>query len=411
MSDDLDLDPSEWDDYKEYLAERLENLEARNSQLRDQKREIEAEYREEVNDRKRLEREIKHLRSEMEKLKAPPLVVGHVEEILEDDRIVVESSAGPNFVSRSAEFVDVADIEPGDRVGLNQQTMSVVTQLPQSLDPNIYGAEVIEAPDTTYEDIGGLHDELRELREAVELPLNRPEAFDQVGIEPPSGVLLYGPPGTGKTLMAKAAAQQTDAVFIRIVGSELVQKYIGEGARLVRELFDMAREKAPAIVFIDELDAIGASRYQASTSGDREVQRTLMQLLSELDGFDNRGDVKVVGATNRVDILDSALLRPGRFDRRLEVPAPDRDARAEIFQVHMRGMNVADEVDPDELAMVAGEGATGADIEAACKEAGVLAIRNERTEITSRDLREAIEKVGDQDIDEGQDLAKDAAFA
>ncbi len=411
MSDDLDLDPSDWDDYKEYLAERLKNLEARNSQLRDQKRELESEYRESVNDQKRLEREIKHLRSEMEKLKSPPLVVGYVQDVLEDERIVVKSTAGPNFVARAAEFVDADDLEPGDRVGLNQQTMSVVTHLPQSMDPDIYGAEVMEAPTITYEDIGGLHEQLHELREAVELPLVQPEAFDEIGIEPPSGILLYGPPGTGKTLMAKAVAQQTDAVFIRIVGSELVQKYIGEGARLVRELFQMAREKAPAVVFIDELDAIGASRYQASTSGDREVQRTLMQLLSELDGFDSRGDVKIIGATNRVDMLDSALLRPGRFDRRLEVPEPDLDARKEIFKVHTRPMSLADEVDEEQLGMMAGEGTTGADIKAICTEAGVLAIRNERTTVKLRDFQEAIDKLRDQDLQDGQDLARDAAFA
>ncbi len=411
MSDDLDLDPADWDDYKEYLAERLKNLEARNSQLRDQKREIEAEYRESVNDKKRLEREVKHLRSELEKLKAPPLVVGFVKDVLDDGRIVLKSSAGPHFVSRVADFVEAKDLEPGDRVGLNQQTLRVVSELPQSLDPNIYGAEVVEAPSTTYEDIGGLHDQLRELREAVELPLAKPEAFDAVGIEPPKGILLHGPPGTGKTLMAKAVAQQTDAVFIRIVGSELVQKYIGEGARLVREVVEMARERAPAVVFIDELDAIGASRYEASTSGDREVQRTLMQLLSELDGFDNRGDVKIIGATNRVDMLDSALLRPGRFDRRLEVPEPDLDARTEIFKVHTRGMNIADEVDPQDLAMMVGEGTTGADIKAVCTEAGVLAIREDRTVIHRSDFRAAIDKVRQQEIQDQQELAKDAAFA
>lgn len=412
MSDDLDLDPSDWDDYKEYLAERLKNLEARNSQLRDQKREIESDFRESLNDRKRLEREIKHLRSEMEKLKSPPLVVGYVQDVLEDRRVVVRSTAGPNFVARAAEFVDADELEPGDRVGLNQQTMSVVNQLPQETDPDVYGAEVVEAPTTTYEDIGGLDKQLHELREAVELPLVQPEAFEAVGIEPPAGILLYGPPGTGKTLMAKAVAQQTDAVFIRIVASELVQKYIGEGARLVRELFEMARENAPAIVFIDELDAIGASRYQASTSGDREVQRTLMQLLSELDGFDSRGDVKIIGATNRVDMLDSALLRPGRFDRRLEVPEPDLDARAEIFQVHIRGMSIADDVDPEELAMMCGEEVTGADIKAVCTEAGVLAIRNDRTEVKRQDFRDAVAKLREQDLrDDAQDLTKDAAFA
>jgi len=411
MSEDLDLDPSEWEDYDEYLSERLENLEERNSQLRDQKREIEAEYRESVNDRKRLEREVKHLRSEMEKLKAPPLVVGYVKDVLEDGRVVCKSTAGPNFVARIAEFVDEDGLEPGDRVGLNQQTMSVVAELPASLDPNIYGAELIEAPEVNYEDIGGLDDQLRDLREAVELPIVDPGAFDEIGIEPPSGVLLHGPPGTGKTLMAKAVAAQTDAVFIRIAGSELVQKYIGEGSRLVRELFDMARDKAPAIVFIDELDAIGASRYEASTSGDREVQRTLMQLLSELDGFDNRGDVKIIGATNRVDMLDSALTRPGRFDRRLEVPNPGIDAREEIFHVHTREMNVDDEVEARDLALLVNDETTGADIEAICTEAGMHALRADRRVVTREDFEKAVDTIKGQELEKAEQLSQDAAFA
>ena len=214
------------------------------------------------------------------------------------------------------------------------------------LDPVVTGAEIIDKPNITYDDIGGLSKQMLELREAVEDPLNRPELYKKVGIEPPKGVLLVGPPGTGKTLMAKAVANATKATFIRLVGSELVQKYIGEGARLVRELFELAKEKAPSIVFIDELDSVGAKRADVATSGDREVQRTLMQLLSELDGFTPTGDVKIIGATNRPDILDDALLRPGRFDRIIEVGLPDVEGRQQIFKIHLAHMNVSKKVDP-----------------------------------------------------------------
>ncbi len=225
-----------------------------------------------------------------------------------------------------------------------------------------------------------------------ELPLIKPEMFAKVGIEPPRGVLLHGPPGSGKTLLAKAVAQRTNATFIRVVGSELVQKYIGEGARLVRELFEMAREKSPSIIFVDELDAIGAKRLESATSGDREVQRTLMQLLAEMDGFDARGNVRIIGATNRLDILDPALLRPGRFDRLIEVTLPDSDARAEILKIHTKGMNLADDVKLEQMASIA-EGLSGADLKAIVMEAGMFAIRLGKDIVTMSDFEEAVKKV------------------
>ncbi len=256
----------------------------------------------------------------------------------------------------------------------------------------MYGFEVEEKPDVTYSDIGGLDKQIEEIKEAVELPLLKPELFERVGIEPPKGVMLYGPPGTGKTLLAKAVARQTEATFIRVVGSEFVQKYIGEGARLVREVFQLAKEKAPSIIFIDELDAIAAKRTSSDTSGDREVQRTLMQLLSEMDGFDPRGDVKLIGATNRIDILDPAILRPGRFDRIIEVPLPTFEGRLQIFRIHTRKMNIARDVDLRELAEMT-EGTSGADIKAIVTEAGMFAIRSEREIVTKEDFRMALEKV------------------
>jgi len=252
--------------------------------------------------------------------------------------------------------------------------------------------EIEEAPDVSYADIGGLKEQLREIRETVELPLIKPELFDKVGIEPPKGVLLTGPPGTGKTLCARAVAHETNATFIRVIGSELVQKFIGEGARLVREIFMLAKEKAPAIVFIDELDAVGSHRLDVATSGDREVQRTLMQLLSELDGFESRGQVAVIGATNRPDILDPALLRPGRFDRIIEFPVPDEESRKEIFRIHTRGMNIVEGIDFEELVR-ATRGMTGADIKAICTEAGMYAIRDDRDIVRQEDFKMAIEKI------------------
>jgi len=252
--------------------------------------------------------------------------------------------------------------------------------------------EVDESPTVEYKDIGGLEDELREVREAVEDPLLKPEMFDEVGVEPPSGVLLHGPPGTGKTMMAKAVANETDATFIKMAGSELVQKFIGEGSRLVRDLFDLAEQKEPSIIFIDEIDAVASKRTDSKTSGDAEVQRTMMQLLSEMDGFDERGDVRIIAATNRFDMLDEAILRPGRFDRLIEVPNPDEDARAHILDIHTRGMNLAEAVDYDALAGKT-EGFSGAQLESLTTEAGMFAIRDGRDTVTMQDFDDALEKI------------------
>jgi proteasome regulatory subunit len=270
--------------------------------------------------------------------------------------------------------------------------LAVVDVLPISIDPFVQAMNVEESPDVTYTDIGGLEEQIAEIRETVELPLLHPELFEKVGIEPPKGVLLCGPPGTGKTLLARAVAHETKATFIRVIGSELVQKFIGEGARIVREIFYMARKRSPSIVFIDELDAVASRRLDIATSGDREVQRTLMQLLSTLDGFDPRGDVRIIAATNRPDILDSALTRPGRFDRIIEFPFPDKEARIQILQIHMRNMNIQSDVD---VALLASKtnGASGADLKAICTEAGMFAIRELRDLVDRDDFNKAIPKV------------------
>lgn len=371
----------------EYLITYTRHLEKRLRNLETEKQLLDAE-------RMRLEQELNGLRNEIDRLREPPLVSATIIDLLDENgKIIVKSSTGPSFVVNASRKVKNEKLTPGMRVALNQRTFAIMEILPLKLDPFVKGMEVIDSiPDLSYEDIGGLADQLQEVRETVELPLKRPDLFKKVGIEPPKGVLLYGPPGTGKTLVAKAIAHETEATFIRIIGSELVQKFIGEGARLVREIFNMAKQKAPTILFIDELDAIGSQRLKIATSGDREVQRTLMQLLSELDGFEQRGDVKIIGATNRIDILDPALLRPGRFDRMIDFPIPDGDARNSIFKIHTRSLTINENINIKRLVDLT-EGATGADIKAICTEAGMFAIRKEAEAIYEIDFIDAVEKV------------------
>ena len=371
---------------------RLRQLEREYERLKELYRRLEDEKRFVESERIRFEREVRRLRSEIERLRSPPLLIGTISDVLEDGRVIVKSSTGPKFLVHVSQSIHPNELKPGARVALNQQTLAVVSVLPTPKDPMVYGFEIEEKPNVRYTDIGGLDSQIEEIREAIELPLLKPHLFEEVGIEPPKGVLLYGPPGTGKTLIAKAVATETNATFIRVVGSEFVQKYIGEGARLVREVFEMAREKAPTILFIDEIDAIAARRTNTDTSGDREVQRTLMQLLAEMDGFDPRGDVKIIGATNRIDILDPAILRPGRFDRIIEIPLPDFEGRIQIFKIHTRKMKLADDVDFRKLAEMT-EGASGADIKAICTEAGMFAIREEKAKVTLEDFEKAIVKV------------------
>jgi proteasome regulatory subunit len=379
-------------DLEVQMMERVGNLESRNLELREQLRQVEADKRYIETQKIRYEREVRKLKSESEQLRSPPLIIGTITDVVDTSRVIVRSSAGPRFMVRSSPSIAPEELKPGVRCTLNQQSLAIVELLPTSFDAQVYGMELVDSPQETYADIGGLDIQINEIKEAVELPLKRPELFLRIGIEPPKGVLLHGPPGTGKTLLAKAVAHETNAHFMRVVGSELVQKYIGEGARLVRELFDLAKKKAPTIIFIDEIDAVGASRTETNTSGDREVQRTLMQLLAGMDGFENRGDVKIIGATNRIDILDRALLRPGRFDRIIEIPLPDETGRLSILKVHCRALMVDETVDLMEVARQT-EGKNGADLRAICMEAGMFAIRKERPAITQEDFRAAITKI------------------
>ncbi|ESQ21307.1 MAG: 26S proteasome subunit P45 family [uncultured Acidilobus sp. CIS] len=338
-----------------------------------------------------LERDLEFYKQELNKLLEPPYIEAMVLEVLPDGRAVVKSSTGPNLVVRISANVDVGKLRPGTSVALNNKGSTIVEVLPSIHDPLVEAMEIEERPTVTFSDVGGLENQVRELYEVVGLPLIKPELFADIGVEPPKGVLLYGPPGTGKTLLARALAGEVKATFIRVVASQFVNKFIGEGARIVREVFRLARERRPSIIFIDEIDAIGARRVDIGTSGDREVQRTMLQLLAELDGFDPLEGVKVVAATNRIDLLDPALLRPGRFDRLIEVPLPDKRGRVEILGIHVRSMKLKD-VDLEEVAALT-EGFSGAELKAVVTEAGFFAIREGMNYVTQEHFIRAIDKV------------------
>jgi proteasome regulatory subunit len=367
----------------EALQERLEVLEAQNEEMRDKLLDANAENN-------KFQQKLERLTHENKKLKQSPLFVATVQEIT-DDGVVIKQH-GNNQEALTEVTDEMRDgLKPDARVAVNN-SLSIVKTLDDETDVRARVMQVEHSPGVSYGDIGGIDGQINEVRETVEMPLDRPEMFEQVGIEPPSGVLLYGPPGTGKTMLAKAVANETDATFIKMAGSELVHKFIGEGAKLVRDLFEVARKNEPAVLFIDEIDAIASKRTDSKTAGDAEVQRTMMQLLSEMDGFDERGEIRIIAATNRFDMLDEAILRPGRFDRLIEVPKPDEEGREQIFRIHTREMNVADDVDYAALAATATE-ASGADIKAVCTEAGMFAIRDDRTEIRMRDFLDAWEKI------------------
>ncbi|CAJ0907938.1 11663_t:CDS:2 [Entrophospora sp. SA101] len=283
-------------------------------------------------------------------------------------------------------LVDPATIKPGDLIGVNKDSYLVLDTLPAEYDSRVKAMEVDEKPTEDYNDIGGLDKQIEELVEAIVLPMTHAERFKNLG------VLMYGPPGTGKTLLARACAAQTNSTYLKLAGPQLVQMFIGDGAKLVRDAFNLAKEKAPAIIFIDELDAIGTKRFDSEKSGDREVQRTMLELLNQLDGFSSDERIKVIAATNRIDILDPALLRSGRLDRKIEFPLPNEEARARILQIHSRKMTVGSDVNFDELARCCDE-FNGAQCKAVCVEAGMLALRRGATELSHEDFMDGIQEV------------------
>lgn len=331
-------------------------------------------------------------RSRVDDMRGSPMGVGNLEELIDDDHAIVSSATGPEYYVSIMSFVDKDLLEPGASILLHHKSVSVVGVLTEDADPAVSVMKLDKAPTESYADIGGLESQIQEVREAVELPLLHPELYEEMGIKPPKGVILYGAPGTGKTLLAKAVANQTSATFLRIVGSELIQKYLGDGPRLVRQLFQTAAEHAPSIVFIDEIDAIGTKRYESTSGGEREIQRTMLELLNQLDGFDDRGDVKVVMATNKIDTLDPALIRPGRIDRKILFENPDQNTKKKIFTLHTSKMSLAPDVELDEFIAQKDE-LSGADIRAICSEAGLLALRERRMRVNMADFRAARESV------------------
>jgi proteasome regulatory subunit len=380
------------EDFSKYLLDRMRQLESRNNLLKEQCDQIESEKRFVESQKLKYEREVRRLQAEIDRLKTVPLVVATIMDIISNDKVLVRSSTGPQFMVNVSQYIDDKDLVPGVKVALNQQTLAIVEVIPATEDPAVSAMEVVDSQDVNYDNIGGLEEQIQELIESVELPLTKPESFKRIGISPPKGVLLYGDPGTGKTLLAKAVAHRTEATFIRVVGSELIQKYIGDGAKLVRDMFEMARKKSPSIIFIDELDAIASRRLNDTNGADREVQRTLMQLLAEMDGFDNRGDVRIIAATNRLDVLDPAILRPGRFDRIVHVPMPDEEARTNILKIHSRFMNLGDDIDFSKLSRMT-EGMSGADLNAITMEAGMLAVRFDKGYVGMDEFLESVKKV------------------
>merc|ERR1719445_587581 len=319
--------------------------------------------------------------------------------MIDEDHCIVSTAMGPQYYVNILSFVDKDLLEPSCTVLLNYKMYAVVGILQDDDNAMVNVMKVDKAPLESYADIGGLEQQIQEIKESVELPMTHPEIYEDIGIKPPKGVILYGPPGTGKTLLAKAVAHETSATFLRLVGSELIQKYAGDGPKLVRELFRVADENAPSIVFIDEIDAVGTKRYDSTSGGEREIQRTMLELLNQLDGFDARGEVKVIMATNKIDTLDPALLRPGRIDRKIEFPLPDEKTKRKIFDIQTAKMTLAEDVNLDAYIDA---NSSGADIKAICTEAGLLALRERRKMVTHKDFIKAKDALLSKKDDENQ---------
>ncbi|QCE16637.1 26S proteasome regulatory subunit T4 [Vigna unguiculata] len=367
-----------------------------------------AEYRKKLLQHKELESRVRSVREnlraskkefnktedDLKSLQSVGQIIGEVLRPLDNERLIVKASSGPRYVVGCRSKVDKEKLTSGTRVVLDMTTLTIMRALPREVDPVVYNMLHEDPGNVSYSAVGGLSDQIRELRESIELPLMNPELFLRVGIKPPKGVLLYGPPGTGKTLLARAIASNIDANFLKVVSSAIIDKYIGESARLIREMFGYARDHQPCIIFMDEIDAIGGRRFSEGTSADREIQRTLMELLNQLDGFDQLGKVKMIMATNRPDVLDPALLRPGRLDRKIEIPLPNEQSRMEILKIHAAGIAKHGEIDYEAVVKLA-EGFNGADLRNVCTEAGMSAIRAERDYVIHEDFMKAVRKLNE----------------
>jgi len=372
--------------------------------------ELEVEVREKMANLRRLEAQrnelnskVRLLREELSLLQEPGSYVGEVVKVMGRKKVLVKVHPEGKYVVDVDKTIDIATLKANDRVALRNDSYVLHLVLPSKVDPLVSLMKVEKVPDSTYDMIGGVDQQIKEIKEVIELPIKHPELFESLGITQPKGVIMYGPPGTGKTLLARAVAHHPACTFIRVSGSELVQKYIGEGSRMVRELFIMAREHAPSLIFMDEIDSIGSARSEGG--GDSEVQRTMLELLNQLDGFEANNQIKVIMATNRLDILDSALLRPGRIDRKIEFPNPNEEARHDILKIHSRRMNLMRGIN---LGKIAGQmhEASGAETKAVCTEAGMFALRERRVHVTQEDFEMAVAKVMNKDSEKNMSLKK-----
>ncbi|TMW56626.1 hypothetical protein Poli38472_006636 [Pythium oligandrum] len=373
--------------------ERAQVLNAYKNKVREH-REMESRVKSLRDNVKTLVKEYNKTEDDLKALQSVGQIIGEVLRQLDDDRFIVKASSGPRYVVGCRTKVDKTKLKSGTRVALDMTTLTIMRALPREVDPTVYHMLNEDAGNVSFSNIGGLNEQIRELREVIELPLTNPELFVRVGIKPPKGVLLYGPPGTGKTLLARALACNINATFLKVVASAIVDKYIGESARVIREMFGYARDHQPCVIFMDEIDAIGGSRFSEGTSADREIQRTLMELLNQLDGFDALGQVKMVMATNRPDILDPALLRPGRLDRKIEIPLPNEASRMDILKIHSGPITKKGEIDYESIVKLT-DGFNGADIRNVCTEAGVFAIRGDREYVIEEDFMKAARKLAE----------------
>ncbi|KAJ1775949.1 26S proteasome subunit rpt4 [Coemansia sp. RSA 2523] len=343
---------------------------------------------------KRLETEYEKSEDDLKALQSAGQIIGEVFKQLDEDRFIVKATTGSRYVVGCRKKVNKEELKQGSRVSLDMTTLTIMRKLPREVDPLVYNMSAEKPDNVSFTGVGGLTEQIRELREVIELPLMNPELFLRVGVNPPKGVLLYGPPGTGKTLLAKAVANSLETNFLKVVSSAIVDKYIGESSRIVREMFGYARDHEPCIIFMDEIDAIGGRRFSEGTSADREIQRTLMELLNQMDGFDSLGKIKMIMATNRPDTLDPALLRPGRLDRKIEIPLPNEQGRTEILKIHAASIAKHGEIDYEAIVKLS-DGFNGADLRNVCTEAGMFAIRDERDYVVQDDFMKAVRKVSD----------------